>query len=55
MGSKFGVACSEDITLKKTSKGASPEMMPLLFGRHATLPESAKKTELNVSKVKTIN
>ena len=40
--------------LKKTSRGANPEMMPLLTARCGTLPESDKKEELNSKRVKTI-
>ena len=50
----FTSALSEDVMLKKTSRGANPEMMPLLTARCGTLPESDKKEELNSKRVKTI-
>ncbi len=50
----FTAALSEDVMLKKTSRGANPEMMPLLTARCGTLPESDKKEELNSKRVKTI-
>ena len=50
----FTTALSEDVMLKKTSRGANPEMMPLLTARCGTLPESDKKEELNSKRVKTI-
>ena len=51
---KFTVALNEDVMLKKTSRGANPEMMPLLTARCGSLPESDKKEELNSKRVKTI-
>ncbi len=50
----YVAALSEDVMLKKTSKGASPELMPLLYARVGILPESDKKEELNSKRVKTI-
>ena len=50
----FTTALSEDVMLKKTSRGANPEMMPLLTARCGSLPESDKKEELNSKRVKTI-
>lgn len=51
---KFTVALNEDVMLKKTSRGANPEMMPLLTARCGSLPESDKREELNSKRVKTI-
>tara|TARA_R110000772_G_scaffold260310_1_gene378225 strand:+ start:90 stop:2741 length:2652 start_codon:yes stop_codon:yes gene_type:complete len=51
---QFTCSLSEDIMLKKSSRGASPEMMDLLSARCGALPESDKKEELNSKKVKTI-
>ena len=45
--SNFSVSLSEDITLKKVGRGASPELMDLLYSRCGSLPESDKKEELN--------
>jgi P4 family phage/plasmid primase-like protien len=50
----FSTALSEDVMLKKTSRGANPELMPLLTARCGVLPESDKKEELNSKRVKTI-
>ena len=50
----FTAALSEDVMLKKTSRGANPEMMPLLTARCGSLPESDKKEELNSKRVKSI-
>ena len=50
----FSTALSEDVMLKKTSRGANPELMPLLTARAGVLPESDKKEELNSKRVKTI-
>ncbi len=50
----FSTALSEDVMLKKTSRGANPELMPLLTARLGVLPESDKKEELNSKRVKTI-
>lgn len=50
----FSAALSEDVMLKKTSRGANPELMPLLTARCGALPESDKKEELNSKRVKTI-
>lgn len=52
--SGFTAALSEDVMLKKTSRGANPEMMPLLTARCGTLPESDKKEEINSKRVKSI-
>lgn len=52
--SKFTVNLSEDFMLKKTTRGASPEMMDLLFGRCGVIPESDKKEELNSKRIKTM-
>jgi P4 family phage/plasmid primase-like protien len=51
---EFYTALSEDITLKKTGRGASPELMSLLHTRVGSLPESEKREELNSKRVKTI-
>jgi putative DNA primase/helicase len=51
---KFSTTLSEDLTVKKTSKGASPELMSLLFARCGSLPESDKKEVLNSKRIKTI-
>ena len=51
---KFKCSLSEDVMLKKTSRGASPELMPLLNARTGVLPESDKREELNSKRVKTI-
>jgi putative DNA primase/helicase len=50
----FYVSLSEDITIKKSSRGASPELMDLLYSRCGSLPESDKKEELNSKRIKTI-
>lgn len=50
----FTTALSEDVMLKKTGRGASPEMMALLTARCGSLPESDKKEELNSKRVKSI-
>jgi len=50
----FCVSLSEDINIKKSSKGASPELMDLLFSRCGSLPESDKKEELNSKRIKSI-
>jgi P4 family phage/plasmid primase-like protien len=50
----FSTSLSEDVMLKKTSRGANPELMPLLTARLGVLPESDKKEELNSKRVKTI-
>lgn len=52
--SKFKCSLSEDVMLMKTSRGASPELMPLLDARTGVLPESDKREELNSKRVKTI-
>ena len=52
--SNFYVSLSEDITIKKSSRGASPELMDLLYSRCGSLPESDKKEELNSKRIKTI-
>ena len=51
---EFTCSLSEDIMIKKSSRGASPEMMDLLSARCGALPESDKREELNSKKVKTI-
>ena len=51
---KFSTTLSEDLTVKKTSKGASPELMSLLFARCGSLPESEKREVLNSKRIKTI-
>lgn len=51
---KFKCSLSEDVMIKKTSRGASPELMPLLTARLGCLPESDKREELNSKRVKTI-
>lgn len=51
---KFSTALSEDVMIKKTGRGASPELMPLLTARVGVLPESEKKEELNSKRIKTI-
>jgi len=50
----FYVSLSEDLTIKKSSRGASPELMDLLYSRCGSLPESDKKEELNSKRIKTI-
>ena len=50
----FTTALNEDVMLKKTSRGANPEMMPLLTARCGALPESDKKEEINSKRIKTI-
>ncbi len=50
----FSSALSEDVMLKKSSRGANPELMPLLTARCGALPESDKKEELNSKRVKSI-
>ena len=50
----FTTALNEDVMLKKTSRGANPEMMPLLTARCGSLPESDKKEEINSKRIKTI-
>jgi P4 family phage/plasmid primase-like protien len=51
----FVAQLSEDaIIKKKSSGGATPELMPLLTARCALLPESDKGDILNVSRIKTI-
>jgi len=50
----FSTALSEDVMLKKNTRGAAPELMPLLTARAGFLPESEKKEELNSKRVKTI-
>lgn len=50
----FFITLSEDITIKKNSRGASPELMDLLYSRCGSLPESEKKEELNTKRIKTI-
>ncbi len=52
--SKFSCSLSEDVMLKKTGRGASPELMDLLTARVGALPESDKREELNSKRVKTI-
>lgn len=51
---KFSTSLSEDFNIKKTSKGASPDLMDLLYARCACLPESGKKEALNDKRVKSI-
>jgi P4 family phage/plasmid primase-like protien len=51
---KFTTTLSEDINIKKPNKGASPELMDLLYARCGTLPESSKKEEINSKRIKTI-
>ena len=50
----FFTTLSEDITIKKSSRGASPELMDLLYSRCGSLPESDKREELNAKRIKTI-
>ena len=51
----FVAQLSEDAIIKrKSSSGATPELMPLLTARCALLPESDKGDILNVSRIKTI-
>ena len=50
----FYTGLSDDFNVKKTSKGATPELMALMFARCATLPESDKKEILNSKKIKTV-
>ena len=55
MGDLFSVSLSEDVMLsKKSSRGASPEMMDLLYSRCGIMPESEKKERINSKRVKTI-
>jgi putative DNA primase/helicase len=54
MGDNFSVNLSEDTMLKKSGRGASPEMMALLHSRCGIMPESDKKEILNSKRVKTI-
>jgi P4 family phage/plasmid primase-like protien len=50
----FACSLSEDVMLKKTGRGASPELMDLLTARAGILPESDKEEEINSKRVKTI-
>jgi len=52
--SKFYTGLSDDFNVKKTSKGATPELMALMFARCGSLPESDKKEVLNSKKIKTV-
>jgi P4 family phage/plasmid primase-like protien len=51
---KFQCALSEDFMMKKTSKGATDDLMPLMSARLGILPESDKEEELNSKRVKTM-
>ena len=50
----FTASLNEDVMLKKSSRGATPELMSLLNARCGALPESDKKEELNSKRVKSI-
>jgi putative DNA primase/helicase len=50
----FGVSLDEDTMMKKSSGGAKPELMDLLYSRCGFLPESEKKEKINSKRVKTI-
>jgi P4 family phage/plasmid primase-like protien len=51
---KFKCSLDEDVMIKKTSRGASPELMDLLTARLGCLPESDKREEINSKRIKTI-
>jgi len=53
-GKIFTTGLPEDFNIKKTSRGASPELMGLLHSRCGIIPESTKKEELNSARIKTI-
>lgn len=55
MGDTFSTSLSEDVMIgDKKSRGASPEMMDLLYSRCGVLPESDKKEKINSKRIKTI-
>ena len=55
MGDVMATSLSEDVMVgKKSSRGASPEMMDLLYARCGIMPESEKKERINSKRVKTI-
>lgn len=55
LGEVFATSLSEDVMVgQKTSRGASPEMMDLLFARCGVMPESDKREKINSKRVKVI-
>lgn len=50
----FSVALSDDVMMKKDSRGATPELMNLKDARVGVLPESDKEEELNSKRIKAL-